>query len=119
MPRNFDGFDTPLWVKRFRCPDCRCVHTVRPSGYRPFIQAPCWVVALSLLIKILFGQWLSEVSTRRQRYWFSSFKLEICRDRNIDYAEPDAMLNALLSRFFDQRAVFSLFLVYFAMFWAF
>ena len=112
--RNFDGFDCSLWIKRFRCPDCRSVHTMRPSGYSPFVQASRLVVFLSLLMKILFGQWLPDVCSRRQRYWFSTFKRQICRNRNIDYADAGAMFNALTSRFYDQGATLTLCVVYFA-----
>lgn len=116
--RNFDGFDSPLWIKRFRCPDCRSVHTVRPSGYSAFIQASRLVVFLSLLMKILFGQRLPDVCSRRQRYWFSTFKRQICRSRNVDYSDTDAMFNALTSRFYDQGAALTLFMVYFAINWS-
>ena len=112
--RNFDGFDSSFWIKRFRCPDCRSVHTMRPSGYSAFVQASRLIVFLSLLMKVLFGQWLPEVCARRQRYWFSTFKHQICRNRNIDYADAGAMFNALTSRFYDQGATLTLCMVYFA-----
>ena len=115
--RNFDGFDSSLWIKRFRCPDCRSVHTMRPAGYGAFIQASRLIVFLSLLIKILFGQWLPEVCSRRQRYWFSTFKRQICCRHNVDYADPGAMFHALISRFSDQRSALNFCLVYFAINW--
>ena len=116
--RNFDGFDSSLWIKRFRCPDCRSVHTIRPSGYSSFIQASRLVVFLSLLMKILFGQWLPEICCRRQRYWFSIFKRQICRSHNIDYTDTGAMFNALTSRFSDLGSALSLFIANFARNWS-
>ncbi len=116
--RNFDGFDSSLWIKRFRCPDCRSVHTMRPSDYSSFCQASRLVVFLSLLMKILFGQWLPEVCSRRQRYWFSTFKCQICRNHNVDYSDTDAMFNALISGFCYRRYKISFHLVYFAINWS-
>ena len=35
----FDGFSHPLCLKRYRCPDCRCVVRLRPKGYFKRFQA--------------------------------------------------------------------------------
>jgi len=69
-------------------------------------------------MKILFGQRLPDVCSRRQRYWFSTFKRQICRSRNVDYSDTNAMFNALKSRFYDQGAALTLFMVYFAINWS-
>lgn len=116
--RNFDGFDSALWIKRFRCPDCRSVHTMRPSGYSGFVQASRLVVFLSLLMKILFGQWLPEIYSRRQRYWFTTFKRQICRNRNIDYSDTGDMVTALTKKFYGHDAALFFFMVNFATSWA-
>ena len=29
----FDGYDQPLWLKRYQCPDCGCVIRMRPRDY--------------------------------------------------------------------------------------
>lgn len=112
--RNFDGFDSSLWIKRFRCPDCQAVHTMRPIGYSSRVQAPKIVVFLSLFVKILFEQWLSEICSRRQRYWLSTFKHQICRNHNVDYTDTNSMLKALNSRFSDIGSVLHICLLYFA-----
>ncbi len=33
--RYFAGFVCGLWMKRWRCPDCGSVHTVRPEEFSP------------------------------------------------------------------------------------
>jgi hypothetical protein len=33
VPRYLDALVEPVWVKRWRCPVCRAVHTLRPDTH--------------------------------------------------------------------------------------
>jgi len=36
----FDGYNFPICLRRYRCDDCGCVHTIRPFGYWPRHHVP-------------------------------------------------------------------------------
>lgn len=70
--RYFEGFDEPLWVKRYRCPDCRAVHTCRPHLFMARQRYSVVAVLMSLLQKILQGRWLKCISHQAQLWWYRS-----------------------------------------------
>jgi hypothetical protein len=74
--RYFDRYSDPLWVKRYRCPHCGAVHTLRPGIHYRRFQAAALVVFLSLLGHILQGSWLKSLSRQRQQYWWKGFKIQ-------------------------------------------
>lgn len=103
VKRYFDGFETLFWIKRYRCPDCGSVHTLRPDSHRRRIQAAYFLVLASILAKILAGRWLYGISKRRQRHWFSGFKRNICLRENVNFTDRTSMFNAFLYRLSDAR----------------
>lgn len=73
VARYFDEEQQPLWMKRWRCPDCGAVHTVRPAEYWRRFLLPWFVVLASLLEKLVHGRWLSLTNRQRQQYWKSGY----------------------------------------------
>lgn len=73
----FDGYCHPLCLKRYRCPDCRCVLRLRPEGYFKRFQASIKTIRSSVVSKIRFGKWLAGISRSRQQHWFKSLKKRI------------------------------------------
>jgi len=71
-PRYFEGFVEPLWVKRYRCPECGAVHTCRPSGYFERYRYPVVDVLMSLLHKVITGRWLCGINRQSQLGWYRS-----------------------------------------------
>jgi hypothetical protein len=69
-------------LKRYRCPDCGAVHTLRPQLYDRRFQVIWFTIFLSLLKKITLGQWLSGVSRQRQQYWWRGFRRHASRQQN-------------------------------------
>ena len=69
MARYFDEQPDPLWMRRWRCPDCRAVHTTRPHTYWRRFMAPWWLILVSLLQKHSHERWLSLLARQRQQYW--------------------------------------------------
>ena len=70
VSRFFDGLERPLLVKRWRCPSCRAVHTMRPSSHWRGFWATVALIVSSLQAKFERGRWLPTVSRQRQQYWW-------------------------------------------------
>ena len=68
----FDGYGHPLCLKRYRCPDCRCVVCLRPDGYFSRFQSSIETIRSSIVSKVRIGKWITGISRSRQRYWFLS-----------------------------------------------
>jgi hypothetical protein len=82
--RYFDEHPEGLWLKRYRCPDCGAVHTIRPEGYYRSFLAPWIIILASLIAKALSEKWLSCVSRQRQQYWWKGFLKQASRHSNIE-----------------------------------
>jgi len=81
-PRYFDGFPEALLLKKYRCPDCGAVHTLRPQLYDRRFRAIWLMIFLSLLKKISLGQWLVGICRQRQQYGWRGFKKQVSKQRN-------------------------------------
>jgi len=75
-PRYFDGYPGLIWLKRYRCVDCHCVHTLRPKTHWRRFQAAISTIVKGLRFKIDQHCWLSEFSRQRQQYWMQGFKTQ-------------------------------------------
>ena len=96
VPRYFDDFPGALLLKRYRCPDCGAVHTLRPHLYDRRFQVIWFTIFLSLLKKITLGGWLSGMSRQRQQYWWRGFKKHASRKQNFS---AEAALATLVTLF--------------------
>jgi len=47
----FDGYEQPLLLKLYRCPDCGCVIRLRPKGYFKRFQASIETIRSSIVCK--------------------------------------------------------------------
>lgn len=73
----FDGYDRPLLLKLYRCPECGCVIRIRPEGYFKRFQAPVETIRSSIRLKSTNGRWLPGVSRTRQCHWLNALKKRI------------------------------------------
>jgi hypothetical protein len=73
----FDGYNRPLLLKLYRCPDCGCVIRLRPEGYFKRFQVPVEIIRASILCKSASNRWLAGIDRTRQRHWFSALKKRI------------------------------------------
>ena len=92
--RYFVGYATGLWIKRWRCPDCGAVHTVRPEGYCPGIQYPKNLQQKSLTAKLYGKPFLSTLPRQVQQHWLKTLRY-ICR-RTANWNKPTTVLRDLL-----------------------
>lgn len=73
----FDGYDRPLLLKLYRCPDCGCVIRLRPKGYFKRFQASVETIRSSIALKSTSDRWLAGVSRTRQGHWLNALKKRI------------------------------------------
>ncbi|MFH0789431.1 MAG: hypothetical protein V2B13_17710 [Pseudomonadota bacterium] len=73
----FDGFLDPLWLKRYRCPDCQCVIRVRPQEYYKRFQAAILTIRDCLSYWMVNRRWKAGPSPPRQRHWFKALRKQL------------------------------------------
>jgi len=73
----FDGYDWPLLLKLYRCPDCGCVIRLRPKGYFKRFQAAVETIRSSIACKSATNRWIAGVERTRQCHWFRALKRRI------------------------------------------
>ncbi len=73
----FDGYNQPLLLKLYRCPDCGCVIRLRPKGYFQRFQAPLETIRSSITLKSTSNRWLPGISRSRQCHWFRALQKRI------------------------------------------
>ena len=75
----FDDCDGFVELRRWRCPDCGAVYTMRPFGYWPRHHAPIRIILKSLCHRILRGCWDKALGLTRQRqgHWLRALRRNI------------------------------------------
>lgn len=73
----FDGFHAPLWLRRYRCPDCSAVIKLKPKGYWPRFQATIETIRCSLSHRLTHHKWLPDLPRSRQRHWLRGLKRQV------------------------------------------
>ena len=87
--RYFEGFVQPLWIKRFRCPDCHTVYTLRPGLFYMRFRYPLWVILSSLITRILYHRFMTSISRQNQQYWYKGLIFQASRTYNVP--SPDIL----------------------------
>jgi hypothetical protein len=65
-------------LRRYRCPECRCVLRLRPSDYFKRIQAPIETIRSSIAFRLVNGRWPPGGSRSRQGHWLRSLSRKVC-----------------------------------------
>jgi hypothetical protein len=89
----FDGFFEQVLMKRWRCPDCRCVMKARPDGYFERFQAPIAKIRSSIACRLRTGRWPPGSSRSRQGHWLRSL------GRNVKARLEDRWIAGLIDGF--------------------
>jgi len=74
VERFFDLFSTALLIRRFQCPQCRCVICYRPASHFSRTQASKLSIKQSLQHRIESGRWPPEGKSSRCRHWMTNLK---------------------------------------------
>lgn len=80
--RYFQNIASGLWLKRYRCPDCHAVHTLRPFDYSPGFQYSWQIIQLSISHKIEGFPFLKQISRQCQQYWHKAWQFQQKRALN-------------------------------------
>jgi len=57
-------------MKRWKCRDCGCIYTARPSGYFPRLRHSIPTILDSLKHKVKHSRWLGHIRRQTQQYWY-------------------------------------------------
>ncbi len=64
-------------MKRWRCPECRGIHTARLGTHWRKFWAAWSIILLSLLSKEREGRWLEGICRQRQQYWWRGLRRQV------------------------------------------
>jgi hypothetical protein len=76
VERYFDPLVMPVFVKRYRCPDCRAVHTYRPRAHWRRFLAPILLILESICGKLEGRQYRMPPGRTRQQYWVQGYRIQ-------------------------------------------
>ena len=92
--RYFHCYPEALPLKRYRCPNCGAVHTMRPAGYSQGFSVLRSDQFRSIKKKLFTGRWLKSHSRQIQQYWYKGFLKQLARSglnlNPADYLESSA-----------------------------
>lgn len=77
VPAFFDGIETLVYLKRYRCPDCRAVYRMKPVGYWPRFWVPMARIKQCLFHRLRTGRWPPGGSPPRQRHWLRGLRRQV------------------------------------------
>ena len=100
VSRFFDGTDEALWLKRYRCPDCKKVYTIRPKSHYRNFWASRSTILKSIFNKLIHNSWITGVNRQRQQYWSRGFKLQAMR-----HETPRKLSVNVLSRLYTANII--------------
>ena len=70
----FDQVTYGVYLRRYRCPDCKCIIRMKVKGFFDRFHATIHTIRSCLEHRLTCGRWLTELSTSRQRYWLAALK---------------------------------------------
>lgn len=78
VQRYFDGFATCLYLKCYRCPNCRCVITLRPATHFSRIRSSKETIRSHLCHRLAKNRWPpSSLPRPRLRHWLTNLNRQI------------------------------------------
>jgi len=96
--RYIGGFAQQVLIRRYRCPQCGCVYTMKPQGqWRRFWAAAPGKIIKSIRMKLTTGNWVAGMTRQRQQYWFNGFKKQCIRAGYGAGEYSVELLNALIA----------------------
>ncbi len=88
----FDGIAGFVYLRRWRCPACRCVIRVRPCGYFRRFQATVAEIRSRLSSRLSEGRWPPGMSAPRQGHWLRALQRKA--RAYLDNRWPGSLLDA-------------------------
>jgi hypothetical protein len=73
VTRYFQSIDGYVYLKRYRCPKCRTVVTIRPDEYWPKMRSSIQYIFIALLTRITTRAWPAFFPRQRGGHWLRRF----------------------------------------------
>ena len=70
----FDGFTAGVLLRRYRCPQCRCVIRLKPQGYFDRFQSSIATIRSTMCALLKKNRCPSGVCRTRQAHWLKALK---------------------------------------------
>ena len=77
VQRNFEGFSVPLWLRRYRCPECGCIIQMSPSSHFSRFQSSRNAIRSALVQRISDEKWPPGQVSGRMRHWLRNLRRQI------------------------------------------
>ncbi len=74
-PRYFSCLNQLVYLKRYFCPNCGSVITLRPSDFFAYIRTSAVEIYKILRLKITTGRWPNDCSRQRGWHWLKKFSI--------------------------------------------
>jgi len=96
VPRYFEGFVYPLWIRRLRCPDCGTVYTLRPDAFVRGFRYSLATIVLSLA-EMVTGKSLvlPRPSRQARQYWLRALRFQASRTGNVPRPDMNTLYTLL------------------------
>ena len=78
--RYFEGYSKCFWLKRYRCPCCGVVVTMRPTGFFPRFQSSTEQIYKALKHKLTTLRWPPWTTRQRAGHWLRRFMSKLAMD---------------------------------------
>jgi hypothetical protein len=75
VARYFTEVSNAVYLKKYRCPNCRVVVIVKPEGFWPHIRSAISTVYKMLRSRISKGTWPAEFPRQRGGHWLKRFAI--------------------------------------------
>jgi len=95
----FDDYPEPLWIRRYRCVDCRTVFRTRPSGYWSRFQAAIATIREHIAHRLTERRWKPDLPRSRQRHWLDGLRKQILTHFGAGFSnDPLQAFDSLMAR---------------------
>lgn len=84
----FYGYESLVYLKRYRCIDCGCVYTIRPAECWPRHRTPVMIILMRIKHRLTEGRWDTSRGLTRQAQgnWLRALKQNIKLYLGMDFA---------------------------------
>ena len=72
--RYFDGFEHPLFLKRWRCSHCKACFLMMPSQYLKYFKATLNKMVTTLKYRLKSNKWPPDCSRQKAAHWLRKLK---------------------------------------------
>jgi hypothetical protein len=101
VARNFEGFPSKIFIKRYRCPTCRAVLILTPTDYYKHYQSTIQDIYDAISIRLKSYRWPPWTTRQRAGHWQKKF-LKLVQ---MDFSLEDNLIE-ILERLYSKNICF-------------